>query len=364
MKKHLLLFLLWLPMAIYAQVDKKYLEGAVPVVDGKVTFSQELNAKGLTKDQLYTSLLDWANKYFKPKENTTPLVLYTNKETGQIIVGGDDYIVFSSSYIVKDVSHIYYHFIINCDDNRCNLVMTRIHYLYEESRSDGGYKYKAEEWITDKHGLTKSKDKLARISGKFRRETIDYKDKLFGEVQAFLNNQIVNALNETPSTVSTPAKDVAAKKEMPVQTAVETKAAVVSVAPVAAAIEQPAAKEQAPAPSNQEELIAKASRMTITAGNDEQFEISKDSWGGFGEMFNKKVAFCLIDTQKTMANMLMSQLEEYTVSFYTDGNPSPCAVIKCKKMMQQTLKGKEAKNMNANCDESKSYNMYVGEIIE
>ena len=53
MKKHLLLFLLWLPMAIYAQVDKKYLEGAVPVVDGKVTFSQELNAKGLTKDQLY-----------------------------------------------------------------------------------------------------------------------------------------------------------------------------------------------------------------------------------------------------------------------------------------------------------------------
>lgn len=41
MKKHLLLFLLWLPMAIYAQVDKKYLEGAVPVVDGKVTFSQE-----------------------------------------------------------------------------------------------------------------------------------------------------------------------------------------------------------------------------------------------------------------------------------------------------------------------------------
>ena len=88
MKKYLLLFLLWLPMAIYAQVDKKYLEGAVPVVDGKVTFSQELNAKGLTKDQLYTSLLNWANKYFKPKENTTPLVLYTNKETGQIIVGG------------------------------------------------------------------------------------------------------------------------------------------------------------------------------------------------------------------------------------------------------------------------------------
>lgn len=362
MKKHLLLFLLWLPMAIYAQVDKKYLEGAVPVVDGKVTFSQELNAKGLTKDQLYTSLLDWANKYFKPKENTTPLVLYTNKETGQIIVGGDDYIVFSSSYIVKDVSHIYYHFIINCDDNRCNLVMTRIHYLYEESRSDGGYKYKAEEWITDKHGLTKSKDKLARISGKFRRETIDYKDKLFGEVQAFLNNQIVNALSETPSTVSTPAKDVAVKKEMPVQTAPETKAAVVSVAPVAAAIEQPAAKEPAPAPSNQEELIAKASRMTITAGNDEQFEISKDSWGGFGEMFGQKVVFCFIESSKKMGNLLMSQAEDYTISFFNENSNKPCLVIKCLKMGQQELKGKSAKNLNPNCEEGKSYNMYIGAV--
>lgn len=307
-------------------------------------------------------LLDWANQRFQPKEDMKARVLYTDKEIGQIIVGGDDYIVFTSSYIVKDVSHIYYHFLINCADEKCNLVMTRIHYLYEESREDGGYKYKAEEWITDKHGLTKSKDKLARISGKFRKKTIDYKDALFTEVQNFLNNQIVNTLNNETAVAATPVKNT--EKEVPAKTTVTPKEAVVSTVPVAVTVEKPAEKSQPATKGNVEELIAKATRMTITAGNDEQFEISKDSWGGYGEMFNKKVAFCLIDTQKTMANMLMTQLQEYTVSFYADGDTSPCVTIKCKKMMQQTLKGSEAKNISPNCDEKKSYNMYVGEIAE
>ena len=31
------------------------------------------------------------------------------------------------------------------------------------------------------------------------------------------------------------------------------------------------------------------SRMTITAGNDEQFEIGKECWGGFGQLFGKDV---------------------------------------------------------------------------
>ena len=55
--------------------------------------------------------------------------------------------------------------------------MTRIHYLYEEERDPQSLA--AEEWITDQYGLTKKKNKLARLSGKFRRKTIDRKDYLF-----------------------------------------------------------------------------------------------------------------------------------------------------------------------------------------
>ena len=73
----------------------------------------------------------------------------------------------------------------------------------------------------------------------------------------------------------------------------------------------PASKQPEAASSNEEDIIKQAVRMTITAGNDEQFEISKECWGGFGELFGKKVAFCLIDTQKTMGNMLMAQSKTY-----------------------------------------------------
>lgn len=365
MKKYILLFLLCLPMAFYAQVQSKYLEGAVPVVDGKVTFSQKLHAKGLPKEKLYSLLLDWANNRFQPQENTNSRVLYSNEDEGRIVVGGDDFIVFTSSYIVKDESRIYYHLIFDCEDNACNLTMTRIHYLYEESRDDGGYRYKAEEWITDKHGLTKSKDKLAKISGKFRRETIDYKDKLFTEVQNFLNEQVISSLDESPAVAAVPEKKAEAKEPAVKPVTAEPKATPVEPAPAVVAIPKPEAKKQESIPTdNKEEAIKKANRMAIATGKGEQFEIGKESWGGFGEMFGKKVVFCLIDTQKEMSNMLMLQLQEYTLLFYSEGNTSPCAVIKCKKMMQQGLKGKEAKNMNPDCDESKSYNMYVGEIIE
>ena len=129
-------------------------------------------------------------------------------------------------------------------------------------------------------------------------------------------------------------------------------------------VQQPEPVKATPQPSNDEALIAQAVRMTITAGNDEQFEISKECWGGFGELFGKKVAFCLIDTQKTMGNMLMIQSDNYKISFYGANNSQPVVVIECKKLMTQNINGEEAKKMNSSCEVEISYNMYVGEIIK
>ena len=319
------LILLCLPMILQAQIESKYLEGAVPVVDGKVTFSTSIQAKGMNSSQIYDRVLEWANKYFQPKDNLTPKVLYANPEKAEIIAGGEDYIVFASSYLVLDRTRIYYHLIANCEDEKCNLTMTRIHYWYEEE-NDGGYKYKAEKWITDKEALNKSKNKLAKVSGKFRQKTIDYKDQMFNEIQSALNGQVI----ETTPTV---------QKTEVVKETVEKKV------------------------GNQEEMINNAVRITLTAGNDEQFEINKESWGGFGELFGKKVTFCLIDTQKTMGNMLMTKSDSYKVTFYSLDN-KPVLTIHCRKLMNQTINGEEAKKMSKNCVAEKSYNMYVGEIIE
>ena len=62
--------------------------------------------------------------------------------------------------------------------------------------------------------------------------------------------------------------------------------------------------------------------------------------------------------------MLLAQSETNTISFYLAGNNEPAVVLSCKKMMQQNVKGEEAKKMNPACDATKAYNVYVGELVK
>ena len=73
---------------------------------------------------------------------------------------------------------------VDCFDGRAEVTLTNIFYLYEEERT--AMNYKAEEWITDKWGLNKKQNKLSRVSGKFRRKTIDRKDYLFNKLESLL----------------------------------------------------------------------------------------------------------------------------------------------------------------------------------
>ena len=45
--KQLLFALLFIPALLFAQEDQHYLAGAVPVADGKVVFTREINAPSL-----------------------------------------------------------------------------------------------------------------------------------------------------------------------------------------------------------------------------------------------------------------------------------------------------------------------------
>ena len=51
--KQLLFALLFIPALLFAQEDQHYLAGAVPVADGKVVFTREINAPSLSKAQIY-----------------------------------------------------------------------------------------------------------------------------------------------------------------------------------------------------------------------------------------------------------------------------------------------------------------------
>lgn len=69
MKRILLSLLICFPILLWAQEDNsKYLAGAVPVVNGKVIFTEHIQAPGLSKQQVYDVLLKWAEKRFAPSK--------------------------------------------------------------------------------------------------------------------------------------------------------------------------------------------------------------------------------------------------------------------------------------------------------
>lgn len=168
--------------------DAKYLAGAVPVVDGKVEFSTVIKAPGKTKEQIY----DITKKYIvkmTTEQNQTEFsrLVIDDHEKGELCGAFQEWLVFKSSSLSLDRTRFFYNLVAECKNGELELRMIRIHYLYEEERDP--QTYKAEEWITDEYALNKKKDKLLRISGKFRKKTIDRKDFLFNKFDNLLNGK-------------------------------------------------------------------------------------------------------------------------------------------------------------------------------
>ena len=87
MMKNLLLILCFFPMLALAQEEdqSKYMVGAVPEVNGKVVFSQEINAPNLSKDQIFDAILAWANTRFKTDKGNWGMVAYSNKKRDKLL---------------------------------------------------------------------------------------------------------------------------------------------------------------------------------------------------------------------------------------------------------------------------------------
>ena len=333
MKKLLLILLICLPLTGMAKEkkdnsDPKYLAGAVTLTDGKVTFSKEIKAPGLSQDAIFNQLLEWAQERFKPDGKLNSFVAYTNKDKGEIAVQAEEYVVFSSSALSLDRTRIYYQLFIYAKEGICDLEMTRIRYWYDEAR-DGGERYTAEEWITDDMALNKKQTKLAPICGKFRRETIDLKDQLF--------QQVADALGQKLLTANVPA----AQAQQPASAVIPQQ--LVQTIPASTGELKEVSIEQLP--SNLNELAAQG-RITLTAENGETIDIKAENWSGFGKMFTKNVAYILFDQSRIAATALMEQSNTYTVSFYLNASTQPAIVITCKKAMAQKMTAEELKSLN------------------
>ena len=200
MKKLAIALLMLLPMAVIAQDNSweqteknvkenrnpKYLAGAVPEVNGKVVFSTTIKAPGKSKKQIYDLLLADFTKMTKEDNQfeQSRIVLKDSAEYKKIIGNYQEWLVFKNKPLVLDRTRMFYHLIADISDGEATIQMTRIYYLYDEERIPTTFK--AEEWINDRYGLNKKKTKTSRVSGKFRRKTIDRKDYIFKRLETLL----------------------------------------------------------------------------------------------------------------------------------------------------------------------------------
>lgn len=165
--------------------DPKYLAGAIQLnAEGKVEFVLDTQANGKSADEIYNIVFQYMSKLIKNEQNINSriaLVNRNNKNEQIIACIMDEWFVFNQSFISLDRSETKYQLVATTSDNHLHLSMTRIVFNYEEGRSTG-FKEPAENVITDKYALTKKKNDLAKIYGKFRRGTIDRKDQIFNDL--------------------------------------------------------------------------------------------------------------------------------------------------------------------------------------
>lgn len=159
-----------------AQVDARYLAGAVPEENGRVVFSETFELPGFARSEVYRRALEWANLNYR-QEGETNKVVYASEEQAVVSCRGAEELVFQSTALALDKATMRYQLNIHCDSASCKLELRSISYIYNVSYKDTPEVYKAEEWITDKEAV--NKNKLYRSSGKFRIKTIDLTDDIF-----------------------------------------------------------------------------------------------------------------------------------------------------------------------------------------
>lgn len=170
--------------------DKKYLIGAVPTShEGKVIFTLKLLIPNRTAQEIYNIVYNQLNLLTEEEnqfdESSIALV---NPHKHVIAAKFKEWLVFSNNFLSLDRAILNYTIIAKCGDENLSMTLERISYEYEAGRPSG-FKSKAEDIITDKEALNKKGNKLNRLTGKFRRKTIDRKDQIFDTIKvAFKNN--------------------------------------------------------------------------------------------------------------------------------------------------------------------------------
>lgn len=176
----LLMLLLVLPVHAQRSEDEKYLAGAVTVNDaGYVEFTKNYTVKNKSQAEIFHLLKEYTQREIVEGENHLEQARITEADSlkGVIAASMEEYLYFKRKAWTMDRVRFYYQLVYEVTDGGFKVTMRNLHYLYDDVPAPSDYR--AENWITDEAALNKSKTKLTRVSGKFRKFTIDRKDEIF-----------------------------------------------------------------------------------------------------------------------------------------------------------------------------------------
>lgn len=317
--KKLLFLMLFCSVALVmnAQTDAKYLQGAVPEVDGKVIFTKSIAVnKPIADSKLFDLLEQWAQSQYPNKEESKRRILLNNPEKKTIACLGDDPLVFKRSALSLDAATMSYQLILEVINGKCEATIRNIRYEYNESGRNAEI-FPAEVMITDKFALNKKGDKLNSYYNKFRVSSIDSINAIFDRIDIYLNGVKVTAgavdreyQNSTATT--TPSVATPAPATAPVAIAVETPVATTTTGNSLAGFRQIAADK---IPGNIVKLLNDA--VLITSGTANQTNVMTASWGGLGVFWQKPIAISFLNPTRYSVST-MDNGDTYTISFYTE----------------------------------------------
>lgn len=276
----------------------KYLSGAVPVVDGRVTFTRTLTLPGMSRQAVYDVMLKWMNERMAANHNNSR-VAYKNPEKGEIVAIANEWLVFSSSVLSLDRTDIAYQMVADCQDGKCKLTLGRIRYDYR----DGEEKYTAEEWITDRVALNKKQTKLVIGLRKWRVKTVDFVNQMFDDAAKSFGISSEGVKEE--------------KKSVPAAVLVPAKEEMVEVSPLDILNFKGADPEKGV--------------FVITVGKDRfnKTTLTADGGATLGKILDAPVVFLMFNAGQSLESL--KSVESYKVSYYPKDAENPTLILECRK---------------------------------
>ena len=110
-------------------IDKKYLEGACPMVGNKIVWQKYFYADDKSAKEIYDIMLAFLQKMTKEEVQTDKSrVAAVNEEEYQIGCRFVEKLIFQNTALVLDQAEFAYQLLVYCIDGRCEVVIKNMSY--------------------------------------------------------------------------------------------------------------------------------------------------------------------------------------------------------------------------------------------